>query len=165
MQNFKKQNTENSETKFENHISVELDVLYQFFPYPANSVKINAYSKRLTDLGISSQAIKSFVGYQIDNVGVFPSYYEILTYLNKNNLITGQNKRPNYPRCRLCGDSNGTGLWDAMRNDGLRVTLLCLCNKENYRESLFLYDPNNHTAKNGIYSYSDAKSFIRSNEN
>jgi len=152
------------EPKFENHILVELDVLYKFHPYPANQAKINAYSKRLTDLGVSSQAIKSFVGYQIDNVGAFPCYSEILTYLNKNNLITGQNKRQNYPRCRLCGDSNGAGLWDAMRNDGLRVTLLCRCNKENYRESLFLYDLNNHTAKNGIYSYSDAKSFIRSNE-
>jgi hypothetical protein len=145
--------------KFENHILIELDVLYKFYPYEANRIKLTAYSNELVKLGVSSDAIKSFVRYRISYGKGFPEYSDIITYLETNKLIGNKNKGFDYPECKLCGNSEAKGMWELLRNDGYFVAATCICNNEQSKEHYFRFNPNNLTARNGMHCFLEGNSF------
>jgi len=147
------------EPKFENHILVELDILSKFYPHPLNQGKLKAYTEELLKLDISSDCIKSFVRHHISTEKQFPSYSEILTYLDNKKCIGSKNKSTNYPACKLCGNSQRKGMWVLTRDDGYEVAAICICNDEQSKTHYFRYDPNQPNRPNGNYRYLKAVSF------
>lgn len=140
-----------------NHIVEELERLVGAYgKYHAN--RIDAYYTELLKINASIEIVRSFVTHWICNERQFPSYSDILTYVESRKFNAGKN-RGVYSRCNLCGNTKQLGMWELLRIDNQVVAAACICNKDPNKMDWDKYDPNNPPIVNGQIRYIELSSF------